>query len=139
MAKNNNNKNNNNKGNNKQQAKQQQAKQEAKAQAKQAAASGTFNKSNAQSLKDAGVKKSNIQTIRSVSKDTKATNANATKARENPTYQGAGFQDAVQNQAANGTVGQSFYDSLDAGVRGDLSAQQVADYAMSQGYGLGDQ
>ena len=136
MAKNNNNKNNNNKNNNN---KNNSSKQEVKAQAKEAAASGNFNKSNAQALKDAGVKTSNIQTIRSVSKDTKATNANATAARNNPTYQGAGFQNAIQNQAAGGKVGQDFYNSLDAGVRGDLSPQQVAEYAMSQGYGLGDQ
>ena len=63
----------------------------------------------------------------------------AAAAREKPIYQGAGFQDAIQNQAAGGTVGQQFYDSLDAGVRGDLSPQQVAKYVMSQGYGLGDQ
>jgi hypothetical protein len=114
--------------------------QEVKEVAKQAAVSGNYNKSNTQALKEAGVKKSNIQTIKGVNRDTKAAAAGAAEARENPTYQGAGFQDALQNQVAGGgTVGQQFYDSLDAGVRGDLTSQQVADYAMSQGYGLGDQ
>ena len=114
--------------------------QEVKQAAKQAAASGTYNKSNTQALRQAGVSKSRIQDIKGVNRDTKAAGAGAAEARENPTYQGAGFQDALQNQVAGGgTVGQTFYDSLDAGVRGDLSSQQVADYAMSQGYGLGDQ
>jgi hypothetical protein len=108
--------------------------------AKQAAVSGTYNKSNTQALKQAGVSKDRIQNIKGVKRDTKAAAAGAAEARENPTYQGAGFQDALQNQVAGGgTVGQQFYDSLDAGVRGDLTSQQVADYAMSQGYGLGDQ
>ena len=148
MAKNNNNKNNNNKNNNNNKPSNNKPssgggnnnnKQQVKQAAQQAAASGNFNKSNAQSLKQAGVSKDRIQTIKSVSKDTKATAAKAEAARNNPIYQGAGFQDALQNQAAGGKVGQQFYDSLDAGVRGDLSSQQVADYAMSQGYGLGDQ
>jgi hypothetical protein len=117
----------------------QQQKQTTQA-AKQAAVSGTYNKSNTQALRQAGVSKSRIQNIKGVNRDTKAAAAGAAEARENPTYQGAGFQDALQNQVAGGgTVGQEFYDSLDAGVRGDLTSQQVADYAMSQGYGLGDQ
>jgi hypothetical protein len=117
----------------------QQQKQTTQA-AKQAAVSGTYNKSNTQALRQAGVSKDRIQNIKGVNRDTKAAAAGAAEARENPTYQGAGFQDALQNQVAGGgTVGQEFYDSLDAGVRGDLTSQQVADYAMSQGYGLGDQ
>ena len=129
----NNNRNNNNRNNNNH--KQQQAKQEAK----QSAASGHYTKSNTQALRQAGVSKERIQNIKGVKRDTKAAERAAAEARENPTYQGAGFQDAIQNQVAGGgTVGQQFYDSLDAGVRGDLTSQQVADYAMSQGYGLGD-
>ena len=117
----------------------QQQKQVTQA-AKQAAVSGTYNKSNTQALRQAGVSKERIQNIKGVKRDTKAAAAGAAEAREDPTYQGAGFQDALQNQVAGGgTVGQQFYDSLDAGVRGDLTSQQVADYAMSQGYGLGDQ
>jgi hypothetical protein len=108
--------------------------------AKQAAVSGTYNKSNTQALRDAGVDKSRIQNIKGVNRDTKAAAAGAAEARENPTYQGAGFQDALQNHVAGGgTVGQNFYDSLDAGVRGDLTSKDVAKYAMSQGYGLGGQ
>ena len=108
--------------------------------AKQAAATGTYNKSNTRDLRQAGASKSRIQNIKGVYRDTKAAAAGAAEARENPTYQGAGFQDALQNQVAGGgTVGQEFYDSLDAGVRGDLTSEEVAKYAMSQGYGLGDQ
>jgi hypothetical protein len=108
--------------------------------AKQAAATGTYNKSNTRDLRQAGASKSRIQNIKGVNRDLKAAAAGAAEARENPTYQGAGFQDALQNQVAGGgTVGQSFYDSLDAGVRGDLTSEEVAKYAMSQGYGLGDQ
>jgi hypothetical protein len=108
--------------------------------AKQAAASGSFNSNNAQALRQAGVSKQQIQKIRGVSQQVNSRTANAEAARNNPTYQGAGFQDALQNQVAGGSkVGQQFYDSLDAGVRGDLTSQQVAEYAMSQGYGLGDQ
>ena len=108
--------------------------------ARQAASSGSFNRSNAQALRQAGVSKSRIQSIRGSSQQVNSRNDNAAAARNNPLYQGAGFQDALQNQVAGGrNVGQQFYDSLDAGVRGDLTPQQVADYAMSQGYGLGDQ
>ena len=139
MAKNNNNngrKDNDRKDNNK----QQQAKNQAKEQARQAAASGNYSKSNTQALKAAGVNSNKIQTIKGTAQQTKQNNRNADAARNNPIYQGAGFQDAVQKQASQGTVGQAFFDSADfAGARGDLSNQQVADYAMSQGYGLGDQ
>jgi hypothetical protein len=108
--------------------------------AKQAAVSGTYNKSNTQALRQAGVSKDRIQNIKGVNRDTKAAAAGAAEARENPTYQGAGFQDTLQNHVAGGgTVGQNFYDSLDAGVRGDLTSKDVAKYAMSQGYGLGGQ
>ena len=128
--------------------KQEQKKQDQKTQrqgvkeaARQAVDSGTYSKSNTQALKDAGVKSSNVQAIKRIAKDVQQTNRNATQARDNPIYQGAGFQDSVQNQqAANGTVGQAFFDSPEfAEARGDLTNQQVADYAMSQGYGLGDQ
>ena len=75
--------------------------------AKQAAATGTYNKSNTQALRQAGASKSRIQNIKGVYRDTKAAAAGAAEARENPTYQGAGFQDALQNQVAGGgTVGQ---------------------------------
>ena len=102
------------KKNKKDNKKQQQQVKQVKQEAKQAAASGNYNKSNTQALRDAGVKSERIQSIKDASRNTQAAAANAQAARNNPTYQGAGFQNAIQNQAAGGAVGQAFYDSLDA-------------------------
>jgi hypothetical protein len=66
--------------------------------------------------------------------------SNAEAWRNNPAYSQA-VQDAIGKQVNSGlAVGQQFYDSPEfAAIRGELTNQQIADFAKSQGYKLGDQ
>ena len=104
--------------------------------ARNAASTGSFTSANAKDLRQAGVSKTKIQSIRQLSQN--VANAPAARAAMDPTV--AGAMEAQANKGLN--IGQQFYDSPEfqqaLGQTG-LTPQQIAQYAMSQGYGLGNQ
>ncbi|AGK86529.1 hypothetical protein S-CBP1_0024 [Synechococcus phage S-CBP1] len=105
-----------------------------------AASTGSFTSANAQALRQAGVSRSRIQNLRSQSQNINNRNSAAADARAAMDPSVAGAMEAQANRGLN--IGQQFYDSPEfqqALGQSGLSPQQIAQYAMSQGYGLGNQ
>jgi hypothetical protein len=112
----------------------------ARAAATAAASTGSFTAANAQALRQAGVSPAKIQDLRQASQAVASRNNTAATARAamDPTV-----ASAMQAQANQGlAIGQQFYDSPGfqqaLGTTG-LTPQQIAEYAKTQGYGLGNQ
>lgn len=123
---------------------QQKAKQQAKAAIRQATASGqAATKQQVRALAKAGVNTSNANKI--VKANTQAAQtaqrqATATAAQQQMATSNPGLDSVLRNRANQGqTIGQQFFDSAEgqAAVNG-MSASDVANYAMSQGFGLGN-
>jgi hypothetical protein len=124
---------------------QQKAKQQAKTAVRQATSSGqAVSQQQVKALSKAGVNTSNAQKLitanqQAVQSAQRQASATAAQQQMNPA-----IDTAIRNQANQGnTIGQQFYDSPEfqqvLNTAGGMSAQQVADYAKSQGFGLGDQ
>jgi len=134
--------------NNQQQQAQQQARQQARRAVRQATASGqAVTRQQTQALRQAGVNPSNIQNLLSANRAAVSTAQQAATQQQDATAARQAMDptvaSAMQTQANQGLkIGQQFYDSPEfqqaLGTTG-LTPQQVAQYAMSQGYGLGDQ
>jgi len=112
--------------------------------ARTAASSGSFNRSNAQDLRAAGVNRTKIQDLRSQSRAINQRNTTAAAASTG----NQNINAAIDSQFNGGlNVGRDFYNSpgfqetLNQNLNADgtrMSEAQVAKYAMDKGYGLGD-
>jgi hypothetical protein len=120
-------------------------KRKLKQQARSAASQGNFTKDTARDLRKAGVNQTAIQNIRSTQQQfvqgaQQQAAVEAARQGMNPAV-----DTAMRNQANQGlNIGQQFYDSPEfqdvlKNAGGDLTADQIAEYAKSQGFGLGDQ